>query len=110
MGHLHSHRERSLAFRRSQKTFLVGWSIVSIGVVTAVLTFACASQSPELISLQAAKSSSILVLIVALNVVSYVRWSILLVSIGLLIVLIGYLNKRDEDDGKAPIPPEFEEE
>ena len=106
--YLRGRRKRSRVLRRSEKAAIVGWSILLIGAVIAISTFAAISEGPDLISVQAAKSSSLQVLVIALSASTHLRVALRLMLFGLVVILIARLNKKDEDDGKAVVPSEFE--
>ena len=98
---------RSFKLRRSEKTFVVGIAILSIGLLEGITTLIAVGRSPDLLVLRSAQTSSFYMLMHALNTSFYFRVSFVLCAVALFVLLIGYLNRRDEEDGKTTLPPRY---
>ena len=98
---------RSFVLSRSEKTFVVGILILCIGLLNGTTTLIAISKSYELISVRSAQSSPFYMLMHALNSSFYFRVSLASCALGLFVMLVGYLNRRDENYGNILLPPRY---
>jgi len=108
MGRLRIKKRRSLKFKRSDKTYVVAGLLICTGLLTAYHAFRAVHSPPDIKVVLEAQASPLYMQMIQFMASPLYRISLFLMVLGLLVTLIGYLNRRDEIDGKIETPPEFE--
>ena len=99
--------KRSYKFRRSDKLFIVGAILVLCGALLSFNAYLVTKAPPDLLGLRAAQTSPFQLLTYALNQSFHFRLGAGLTILGLIALLIGYLDLRDERNGAIDIPPKY---